>query len=199
MLRETQLGIREKDHTGLVWWVPYEFWEQAAQKRGVSSPQAGETFKALKDYVVLGIFVAKISALGSFEFVSGPEIAKHTLVRDANNVDYAAVQDPAQDAKNLAAMMKPLLASALGKAGENFELLFFPAHTKTGAVIADAQQKGRFSVVLKDIAGVPESVYEWRLPLTSVTTPKYCPKGQERVNANWEFCPWHGAPLNTAK
>ena len=34
LLRETQLTVTENGHTGLVWWIPFEFWLNSAQERG---------------------------------------------------------------------------------------------------------------------------------------------------------------------
>ena len=99
-------------------------------------------------------------------------------------------------AKNLAELIKPILSNAMGRAGENFALMFFPARTKSGNQIADATTKGSFTVVLKDAAGEPETIYLWRTPLTSFSTPRYCPAGKERVHANWDYCPWHGVKLD---
>ena len=129
------------------------------------------------------------------DFLPNTELRKNVFLRFAGD-DYSVVQEPSQEAKNLSAILKPVLSAALGKAGENFELLFFPAQNRTGATIADARDKGTFSVVLKNLVGVPESVYQWRLPLTSISPPKFCPVGKERVNANWDYCPWHGVSLN---
>lgn len=196
LVRETQLTVTEHGHSGLVWWIPFEFWLHSAEERGDSAEKTAETFKALKQYIVVGVFVAKVSDLGAFEFVPAADLQTSVVVRDPGGTDYAAVREPAPDAKNLAAVLKPILANALGKAGENFELLFFLNQNKKGTVIADAQQKGSFSIVLKKIAGVPESRFEWRLPLTSTTPPKFCPVGKERVHANWDYCPWHGVALN---
>ena len=198
LLRETQLGVSENGYTGLVWWIPFEFWAHSAEKRGESPQRAAETFKALKQYIVVGVFVAKISGLGSFDFVPAADLEAGVVVRDADGNDYAAVREPDTDATNLAAALKPMLANAMGKAGQNFELLFFANRSKKGTAIADATQKGRFSIVLKKIAGVPESRYEWRLPLTSILPPKFCPVGKEQVHADWDYCPWHGVALNPA-
>jgi hypothetical protein len=196
LLRETQQTASEAGHSGLIWWIPFEFWIESGLKRGTSAEQTTKTLSALKDYTVVLVFAAEVSPLGSFTFVPPGELQKKVVVRDASGVEYAAILDPSQDAKTLAAAIKPVLGNALGKAGESSELLFFPAKRKDGRNIADAAAKGSFSIVLKDILGVPESVYVWRTPLTSVAAPVFCPIGKERMHADWEYCPWHGAKLN---
>jgi hypothetical protein len=198
LLRETQLGVRHAGYTGLIWWIPFEFWQQSGVERGVSAEQMEKALGSLKEYTIIGVFAAKVSDLGAFDFISSADLEKNTFLRDAAGKEYPVVKEPSQEARNLAAMMKPILSAAMGKAGENFEMLFFPAKTKEGVAIADANQKGKFSVVMRNILGEPETVYLWRLPLTSLAAPKYCPAGKERVNLNWEYCPWHGVALNAS-
>lgn len=195
--RETQLGIRAKDYAGLIWWIPFEFWLDAAAKNG-NAAQAEQNFKAIKQYTVVFVFASKVSSLGAFDFVAPEQIQRKVFIRDSSGNEYAPIENISDDARNLAGMLKPVLANAMGKAGENSVLLFFPAVDKKGRAIADAKAEGSFSVVLKDMVGVAEDVYEWRLPLTSISAPKFCPIGKERVNANWKYCPFHGAPLDGA-
>jgi hypothetical protein len=195
ILRETQQIISTPGYTGVVWWIPFEFWELSGAKAGRAPEKTREALKALRDYTIVGVMAAKVSQLGAFEYVSPSDLQKKVFLRDAAGNDYAAVVDVNGDAKNLADLMRPMLANALGRAGENFAMLFLPARDKSGRLIADALSKGQFSVVLKDTLGEPETIYLWRTPLTSVSTPRYCPVGKERVHANWEYCPWHGAKL----
>jgi len=196
LARETQQTIREGDYAGLVWWIPYEYWTQVAASRSPSASRMAGRLQALKDYTVVGIFLARVSDLGAFNYVTPAELRQKVSIRDAAGKDYPPISQLGDDAKMLEAVLKPMLANAMGRAGENFELLFFPARTSSGNAIAPAAEKTRFSVVLKYPPDLPEVVYEWRLPLTSISPPKYCPVGKERVNANWDYCPWHGVPLN---
>jgi hypothetical protein len=198
IVRETQLGIRAPGYSGLIWWVPTDFWIQSSIRRGISPERAAETYRPLQEYTVALIFVAKVSDLGVFEFVPPDQLQKKVFLRDATANEYAALPEVSDAAKNLAGIMKPLLANAMGKAGENITMLFFPAKNKAGALIADASAKGSFQIVLKDTVGLSQDVYEWRLPLTSLSPAKYCPAGKERVNANWTYCPWHGVALDNS-
>ena len=194
-LRETQLGISGNGYTGLVWWIPFEFWAQSAEKRGDDPAKTREQLKALKDYTIVGLFLAKVSSLGSFDYVTPADLQKKTFLRDSDGQDYPAISEVTGDAKTLADMIRPVLANAMGRAGENFAMLFFPAKKKAGKPIADELSKGSFSVVLKGAAGEPEMIYLWRTPLTSFSAPRYCPAGKERVHADWDYCPWHGVKI----
>lgn len=196
VLRETQLTIDAPGYSGVVWWIPFEFWERSAEKEGRSVEQTRKTFQALKDYTIVGVLTAKVSSLGSFEYVSPADLQKTISIRDAGGIDYPAIPEVSGDAKTLADMLRPVLGNAMGRAGENFALLFFPARDKAGHQIADSVSKGQFSVVMKNLLGEPETIYLWRTPLSAFLPPHYCPLGKERVHANWEYCPWHGVKLS---
>ena len=196
VLRETQLAIQVNDYTGVVWWIPFEFWVDSAVKNGGSPEKTRERLKALNDYTIVGIFTAKVSSLGSFDYVSPGDLQKETFIRDSEGQEYPAFTELTGDAKSLADVMKPMLSNAMGRAGENFAMLFFPAVKKSGKRVADEKSKGSFSVVLKNTMGEPETVFQWTTPLTSFSAPRYCPVGKERVRADWDYCPRHGVKLD---
>lgn len=196
ILRETQIGVDFNDRNGLIWWIPFEFWLESGEKNGTPAEKTRKSLSALQDYTIVCVLLGKVSGLGSFDFVPPADLQKKTFVRDSNGEEYAAISDLSGDAKNLADFMKPMLANAMGKAGENFAVIFFPAKSKSGGRIADATSKGQFSIVLKDAAGEPETIFHWRTPLTLLSPPRYCPVGKERVHADWDYCPWHGVKLD---
>lgn len=195
LLRETQLGLRAPHYAGIVWYIPFQFWLKSAADQGRSIPDTEKTMAGLKQYTVIFTFAARISGLAAFDYVSPEQLAKKVVIRDAQGNEYQPVPTIADDAKNLAAMLKPVLSNAMGRAGENSVMLFFPANDKQGHAIADPLSSGSFSVVLKDVDGRAEDVYRWQFPLTSISPPKYCPVGKEQVQANWKFCPFHGVAL----
>ena len=197
LMREIQLSVHEKGVIGVVWWIPLQFWQISGEKRGIPAETTSQNMKALNDYTVVAIFIARVSGLGSFDFISIEEIRKNAFLRDASGNEYRSIPEPSQDAKNLASILKPILSAAMGKAGENFDLFFFPARGKSGDLIASATQKGQFSLVLKNnMTGVSESAYEFHTPLTAIAPAKFCPVGKERVHADWDYCPHHGVALN---
>ncbi len=196
LLPETQNSIHTKGYAGMVWWIPVEFWERAFLQQGVTADRAAEQLKPLRDYVMVAVVVGKIGTFGAINFAPADQVRAKTVLRGANGVSYAPVTRVSSDAESLTAIMKPLFANALGKMGESIELLFFPAKDAAGQLLADPRQKGSFAIILKELAGSPESVFEWQLPLTALSPPKFCPVGKERVKANWNYCPWHGVPLN---
>jgi hypothetical protein len=73
--------------------------------------------------------------------------------------------------------------------------MFFPGKTAAGKPLADPAREGSFTVLIDNLGGQPHSAFEWRLPLTSMTPPRFCPLGKERMEASWKYCPWHGTKL----
>ncbi len=196
LLQETQRPIRGNNYAGLVWWIPVEFWQRAMQQGGITAESAAEQLKPFRDYVMVAVVVGKIGAFGSITFATADQLRANTILRDSTGGSYPALAKVAPEAENLASMLKPVFANSVGKMGEAVEILFFPAKSASGQWLADPRQKGSFAIVVKDLAGKPESAFEWRLPLTALSPAKFCPVGKERVDANWNYCPWHGVPLN---
>lgn len=195
IIKETQLTVGGKDTTGFVWWLPAEFWEQSAIEQGNTPEQARASFAALHDYIMVIIAVGKVG-LGNINWRSEKEIRAGTSLRDSDGQVYQPLQEISGDAQGIASIIRPVLSNILGPMGQNLQILFFPAKTKSGKLIADPARASSFSVVLSNLTTLKESEFSWRLPLTSLSPPKFCPTGKERVEANWKFCPWHGVPLS---
>ncbi len=149
---------------------------------------------------MVAVVVGKLGPFGAIAWSPADQVRAKTVLRDAKGVSYPPLAKVGPDAETLSGVLKPILANALGKMGESIVILFFPAKSASQQALADPHQKGSFAIVLQELAGKPELAFEWQLPLTALSPPKYCPAGKERVNANWNFCPWHGVALNgTAK
>ena len=195
IIKETQLTVGGKDTTGFVWWLPAEFWEQSAIEQGSAPEQARSSFAALHDYTMVIVAVGRIG-IGNINWRSENEIRSGTSLRDSDGQSYPPLHEISGDAQGITSIVRPVLANILGPMGQNLQILFFPAKTKMGKSIADPTRAGRFSVVLSNLTTQKESEFSWRLPLTSLSPPKFCPAGKERVEASWKFCPWHGVPLD---
>lgn len=194
IIRETQKQLGGKQLAGLVWWVPAEFWEQSAIEQGSSPQKARETFAALRQYTVVIVLAGRIG-LGNINWFSQNEILSGTSLRDGDGQLYKPITDISPDAQGLSSIIKPVMANILGPAGQSLQILFFASKNAKGVAIADPTREGSFAVVLDGFGSPAPSVYEWRLPLTSLTPPRFCPAGNERVEANWKYCPWHGTKL----
>lgn len=197
IIKETQKSISDPKCVGLIWWIPTEFWEQAAQKHGTPAEQAHQTFGALRQYTVIGVAVGRLG-LGNINWYNEQIIRSSVALKDSEGAVYAPLTDLSPDAAGLVSIFKPVLSNILGPMGQNFQLLFFPSQTSKGKLIADPHHEGAFTVDFSYPQEKIESQHDWKLPLTSLSPPKYCPVGKERVQANWKYCPWHGNKLDSS-
>jgi hypothetical protein len=192
--KETQKSVGGSGATGLIWWIPTEFWEESAIQEGTSPEKARQTFAPMREYTTVLIAVGKLG-IGNINWYSETELRSNTTLRDFEGTTYKPVTEISADAKGIASVVKPVLTNILGPMGQNLQIMFFPAKTANGAFIADPVRQGSFSLTFAEPSGQRQFVFEWRLPLTSLSPPKFCPIGKERVEANWKYCPWHGVKL----
>jgi hypothetical protein len=194
MIKETQKQVGGKKLAGIVWWVPAEFWEESALQNGSSPQKARETFGSLREYTMVIVLAGKIG-IGNINWFSESDLRSGTSLRDADGQVYKPLSDISSDAVGVTSIIKPVMANILGPAGQNLRFLFFPSKTASGKLIADPTREGRFVISIENLPGTEPMTFEWLLPLTSLTPPKFCPVGKERVEANWKYCPWHGVKL----
>ena len=198
LMKETQRSVSNEGHVGLIWWIPTEFWEQAAEKHGSSIEQARKTFGTLRQYTVIGVAIGKLG-IGNVNWYNEQIVRSSITLKDSDGTVYNPLTELSGDAKGLVSIFRVVFANMLGAMGQNFQILFFPAATAQGKRFADPRQEGSFTVAFSYPQEKVESLYEWRLPLTSLSPPKYCPVGKERVQADWKYCPWHGNKLDGAQ
>jgi hypothetical protein len=195
-MKETQQSVNEPGYVGLVWWIPTQFWELTSGRTGMSE-EMKERYAFLRKYTLVAVVVGKLG-IGNIDYVSEPVVRDATGLRDSDGIVYQPVQKLSGDADGLLAIMKVVFGKTMGPMGQNIQVLFFPATNTMARPIADPLLPGSFSVILSKIVGGKDKVVEWKLPLTTLSQPKYCPVGKERVQANWKFCPWHGVKLDAA-
>ncbi|MFL6302518.1 MAG: hypothetical protein ACJ72H_03170 [Candidatus Sulfotelmatobacter sp.] len=194
-LKETQQSANEAGYAGLVWWIPTEYWEISSERSGVPEEKATQRYAPLRKYTVVAVAVGKIG-IGNINWVSESDIRDNVRLRDADGNTYPPVQKLSGDAEGLVAVLKAVFGNTLGAMGQNIQLLFFSASNKMAKPIADPTSTGEFSVIVSKIIEGKDKKFEWKLPLTSLSPPKYCPVGKERLQANWKYCPWHGVRLD---
>jgi hypothetical protein len=195
LVRELQQSPNEAGYAGLVWWIPTEYWEISAERSGSSEDKAKQRYEPLRKYTIFAVAVGKIG-IGNINWVSEPDIRDNASLRDAAGNSYPPVQKLSGDAEGLVTVLKPVFGNLLGTMGQNIQFLFFSATDKMAKPIADPLSPGSFSLVLSKVIEGKDKVFEWKLPLTALSPPKYCPVGKERVQANWKYCPWHGVKLD---
>ncbi len=195
ILKETQKQVGGNHRIGIVWWIPAEFWEASAKRQGSSPERAREMFASLREYTIVCVAVGKMG-IGTINWSTEADVRSNTVLRDSAGMNYKSVTELSSDAQGLLSIVKPVLTNVLGPMRQNLQFLLYPAKTSAGSTIADARRPASFSVVISDLLGQKETAFGWRLPLTSLTPPRFCPIGRERVQADWKYCPWHGNQLD---
>jgi len=194
-LKETQQSVNEPGYAGLVWWIPTEYWEISSERSGMPEEKAAQRYAPLRKYTVVAVALGKIG-IGNINWFSEPDIRDNVRFRDADGNMYPPVQKLSGDAEGLVAVLKVVFGNMLGTMGQNIQLLFFSATNKMAKPIADPTSTGEFSVIVSKVIEGKDKKFEWKLPLTALSPPKYCPVGKERLQANWKYCPWHGVRLD---
>lgn len=196
LTKETEHVDQRNGKMGIFFWIPTEFWEQSTVNSGGTREHAKEYFKPLREYNVFLIGAGTIE-LGGLNWASEATLRKNIVLHDEAGDSYRPLSDVSPEVQSFAEILKPTLKSMLGQFGEGVQVLFFPLKDKTGKMYADPRRSSEFSLVVTDLMGTPTSTYSWKLPLTSMTPPRYCPVGKERVEASWKYCPWHGNKLDS--
>ena len=194
MVKETQQIDQHSSKMGLFWWVPVEFWEQSAMKSGISAEEARQYFKPLRDYNMFLIGIGTLR-LGTIDWRSDADVRKSIVLRDQAGNTYKPLETVSADARSFNDILKPMFKNMLGQFGEGVRIIYFPIKDSTGNIFADPRRSSEFSLVVTGLIDSGNNVYTWRLPLSSMTPPRYCPVGKEKLDASWKYCPWHGNKL----
>ena len=196
LVAETQRTSGDPNRVHLVWWVPVDLWPVAmGANPNVSKQQIDQLVRVMSPYTLIAVADGEVGPLGGVNWMSEGALRSRLAIVDSKGEEYTPLspEQVGADARNLAAVLKPLLTNVVGAVGENLHFFYFPAQTRTGAAIAEAGAEGAFAVKSVDI------VHRWRLPLGSLLPPTQCPVDGERMNGGWKFCPWHGKELVTSR
>jgi len=206
LISETQKSPagQSDDHTTLVWWITPEFWQRhvAGDPTIAADPAAAaemaQTLKLIKNYSVLGIVQADMTAAGTFLFYDEVTVLKGLQIM---KVTPAGVKTPLQPSKQdvaaldeLLDLMRPVLAGALGSLGQNLHFVVLDDLAADGVTrILDPYAPGTLEVTLGTTAA-KTLVTDFPLPLDALFVPRKCPNG-ENAHISWKFCPWTGVKL----
>jgi hypothetical protein len=194
LVKETELVDMRAHKMGVFWWVPLDFWDASLRAQGFNSTEAGKAFEPFGSYNVFLIAVGNMG-LGNINWIGEKELKKNIVLRDDHGNTYKPIEELPEDIVPMVELMKPIFKNMMGNFGEGLQFILFPAQDKAGKRFADPRKSSDFFLDVSDVMGTATSTYTWRLPLTSLTPPKYCPAGKEKVEASWKYCPWHGVKL----
>lgn len=186
-IAETQQWKKDNLNMKMVWWIPTKYWEVSAQGNTSIPPEAmAEVIKSVENYTIIAGLNSNIGALGTMS----ADTVNITLVDDEGKKYYPLSEEEIPLATiNLLNVLKPILASNIGKMGENMSFHVFPYNKDDGTPITDPESTNPFSVIFN------EAVFSWKLPMATLVPKKVCPVDDEHVSGNWNYCPWHGKKL----
>ena len=191
-IQETQKLNQGANSFQLVWWIPTEYWKESFRNVPNMTDEQKEAFyKAVDDYIVLSVIDAKTTNFGSIIPSSRDEIISKLSLSIGQGKLMKSLPDTevSSDARNLFAMMKPVLANMLGQFGQGMEFICFKGFNSKGERFLDPIGNISFSAKLGD------GMFKWRLPLGSLLPPKYDPQTGENFPGNYIYNPFTGSKL----
>ncbi len=192
LLQETQKMTQGQQSFRLIWWIPTEYWKAAFKNEpNMTQTQKEAFYETVNGYTVLSVIDAKTTDLGSIVPFPKEEILnKISLSVEQKNKMFPLSDDElTSDAKNLFAMMKPLMANMLGQFGQGMEFICFKGTDSKGARLLNPKLEKSFAV------NYAEHSYKWRLPLGSLLPAKHDALTGEEFPGNYVYNPFTGNKL----
>lgn len=200
LISETQTGPADAgdNHTSIVWWLPHEFWMGVMERDpSISKKDKEEMLQAVEGVSILAIVQSDISSLGAFDFYDREQVERGMVVSQTRP-DGTSEKVPFQEKLNpdlevVMAAFRPILATAMGKMGDNMHFFVLSDTLPSGGRRLDPYQGGELKVKLEDRSG-RSLISEIELPLNSLYVSRTCPNGK-KAHVSWNFCPWTGEKL----
>lgn len=191
-IQETQKLDQGANSFRLIWWIPTEYWKESFRNApNMTDGQKESFYKAVDDYIVLSVIDAKTTNFGSIVPSSRAEIISKLslLIGPGKLMKSLPDTEVSNDARNLFAMMKPVMANMLGQFGQGMEFICFKGFDSKGRRLLEPMGNTSFSAKLGD------AMFKWRLPLGSLLPPKYDPQTEEKFPGNYIYNPFTGSKL----
>ena len=181
VVSETQWVSRTDKAMRFVWWIPAEFWRVSVPATA-SREQIDQLVGVLRPYTLIAVAAGDLGPLGGVTWAAEDSVRSQLAILDSGGREYAPVPSDqvSADARNVAAIMRPVLGNVVGPMGQNMHFVYFPSLTPGGTPIADSTADGSFSVRFGS------EVHRWRLPVGSLLPSKVCPVDGERLNGAWK-------------
>ena len=191
---ETSRVVEEPQHVVNFWWLPPEYFVQAAKELDFKPEDQDKVARVYRDYVIIAALDADLTNKKSAVFASIADVVKRAkFTRDGKTLEVLREVNPemADSVPNLVYLLK----TSLGRLGEGLRLLPLSNLDAKGNPIFTAGAPGELSLEYKIQENGPVHDVRWHAPLTAVAGVRKCPKGGEPLEASWSFCPWHGVKL----
>ena len=184
--------------TATAFWCPAEFFRDSLQQRAGYSPEELEKIlDALRAVNLFAVICGKLEK-GEVRYEAPSSLPSRSKLRlpSGAEIPSLAEEQVAPEIRGFAAALRPTVAAALGPAGKNMALVFFPGKDRDGKRLLDPLARGEVRLVLRDLPAANREIsLRWRLPLDSLLPSRECPRCRERCKGSWTYCPWDSAKL----
>lgn len=186
MVRDLILTQKVESNIKQVWWLPSEYWRIAlSDSPDVSEDIIADIEKQLDGYSLFSVVNSDISPFSGFK----QRDATVAIVHNDKILSPIPDEDVPSDIKELINVLHPTLASMAGQLGEQMVFYVFKNELEDGTLAISPYNSGKLSVQVND------ADFIYRLPIQAMVEKKVCPEDQEKLNGNWDYCPWHGIKL----
>jgi hypothetical protein len=180
------------------WWLPPEYWITVAKELELPAEDQAKVAQSFRDYVIVGALDAGVNEKKEPAMATIADIARRChFTRGGQTLEVLHEVNP--DVSRLVPSLVYLLRSSLGPLSEGLRLLPLANVDPKGNPILSATTPGELALEFRFSDDGPVHDIRWHTPLTSLMTPRKCPKGGEPLEASWTYCPWHGVKLEPAK
>ncbi len=186
-IRDIIITQKDGDNMKQIWILPKEYWAIALKDSSYSNQETLDEIKMLlNDYLIISALDIDLGVLASMK---SNEI--EISLRDKNNKMHYPIEmeNLDEDVTLIINVLKPTLAKMIGNLGEKLEFFVFKNIAADNTEILTPYKSGNISVLLN------ESEFKYKTPFGSLVKRKKCPVDGEKLNGNWDFCPWHGKKL----
>jgi len=190
LIQDTQKMTQKGETTNMVWWIPTEFWKESLnQSPGLTPKQIDDFIETLEDYTTFVVVNMNAGPIGGMKFRQRDEIeTKISLKVNDKKVRPIPIDELNPDARNLFAMMKPLMGQMLGQFGQGMEFFVYSNKSEDGLLI-NPLEEGELKFTSFD------EEFKWTLPLGSLLPPVIDPETNEIFPGNYKFNPFTGSKL----
>ncbi|MBX2827625.1 MAG: hypothetical protein KTR22_05655 [Flavobacteriaceae bacterium] len=185
LLTEIIITKKEGQNIKQLLLMPKEYWGAALEGTQFDNNEIiSELESIFEDYLIVGCI--------NVEFTMFSGLLKNDSDLKVINTEGEAILPIAKDAidpkvQSMLDVMQPAMAQMVGQLGEKLEFVVF--NNSGDQKILDSYEKGKLQFILN------ETEFTYRTPFSALVAPKYCPEDQEKLQGNWDYCPWHGVPL----
>lgn len=191
---ETIRNFRGQNQLVTFWWLPAEYWVQAAREAGKSASDLEKIEALYGNYNLVGVMDVKFSPDGKVDSLSTAEIVRRLEVF-VNDVPFDILRQVDPKLQELAPELSYAFRVSLAEFGRGLRLLPLPNVDAKGQPILEGGRPGVLRVRYKAAPTGPPLEFWWHAPLTAVKGAGKCPGSLAPTEASWTHCPWSGKPV----